>query len=534
MADVFVSYAREDQDRVVLIVKAIERVGLTVWWDRDIGGGSDFVVDTEKELNDAAACVVCWSKESVLSRWVRDEASAAAEQDKLIPVQFDIDRAPMGFRQYQLIDFTRWSGDDAAPCFEKLIEAIRTRTNTRPGDASATDASIAVLPFVNLSGDATCQNFCDAVGADIISLLAKNKDLRVLARGLSFARLDPAESVAEAGRRLNVRYIVDGTIRRAASSARITADLVLSSTGQLLWSGQTEGRLDDVFALQDEMAGYLAGVVAPELGRFERELAARKNPGSLTAWECAQRGAWHLYRLSTAGGQEAESWFRKAIAIDAGFSHGHAGLSHAELQLALYGPRAERRGKMNDALQSSARAVAIAPDDAYCRFVRARALCFSGDGEAAIGEAKAALDLNPSYAHAHFALGCAYAWNSDSLPESISCFDRALQLSPQDPIIGLTHLMKGLASFVSGDIQAAEASTRAAVRQHNATLLSFAALAAILGVKGDKIEANAVAKRLKEIEPSYDCTIFAEDCFFMRDKEALSRLCGGLRVALAV
>lgn len=533
MADVFVSYAREDQARVEPIVKAIEAAGLTVWWDKDIGGGSDFVFDTEKELDDAAACVVCWSADSVTSRWVRDEASAAAEQDKLIPVQFDIDRPPMGFRQFQLIDFTRWWGKASAPCFEKLIAAIRMRTDKRPGEASAADASIAVLPFVNLSGDATCQNFCDAVGADIISLLAKNKDLRVLARGLSFARRDPDESVAEAGRRLNVRYIIDGTIRRSETSARITADLVLSSTGQLLWSGQTEGRLDDVFMLQDEMARYLAAVVAPELGRFERELAARKNPGSLTAWECAQRGAWHLYRLSISGAEEAETWFRKAIAIDSGFSHGHAGLANADLQLAFFGPRPGRAAKRKDALVSSARAVAIAPDDAYCRFVRARALCFNGDDNSAIGEAQAAIDLNPSYAHAFFAMGCARAWGGDTTQETIACFDRAIQLNPQDPIIALTHLMKALACFTAGDIASAEASARAAVRQHNAMLISFATLAAILGARGDLIGAKPVARRLREADADYDCRSFGDDLFFMRDADAVSRLCAGLRAALA-
>jgi TolB-like protein len=531
MTDVFISYAREDRARVEALARALEAAGLSVWWDRRIDGGAEFAAAIERALNDAAVALCCWTKSAAASRWVRDEAEEAAERGKLIPVLLDGERAPIGFRQLQAVDLSGWRGD--ANALTELVDAVRKRTSAAcaTAPAEAPDGSIAVLPFVNLSGDSTCQHFCDAVGADIISLLARNKELKVLARGESFSFRDRQLSVAEIGRRLNVRYVIDGTIRRSETSARITADLVLASTGQLLWSGQSEGKLDDVFALQDEMARHLASVVAPELARFEREAAARKSPDSLTAWECAQRGAWHLYKLEAHELEKAERWFSRAIALDPSFPHGHAGLANAYVHLAFFGARSDRALMVDAALKSSAEAVRLAPDDAYCRFVHARALAISAAVEEAIAEADAAIALNPSSAHAWYAKAWAQAVRRETACEAVANFDRAIEMSPKDPLLPLMHCMKALACLLCGDLAAAEAAARCAVRQHNATTWSFATLTAILGLKGAVVEAAPVVRQLREKAPSYNCAQFADDCFFIDDRNFVARFCEGLRAA---
>lgn len=529
MADIFVSYAREDQGRVEPIVKALEHVGFSVWWDRRIPGGVDFVADTERELNEAAACVVCWGRHSIGSLWVRDEASAAAEQGKIVPVQLDGERPPMGLRQYQCIDLSAWDGDPAAPSFVALVEAVRKRTKKTPPAAEAAESSIAVLPFINLSGDSTCQNFCDAVGADCISLLAMNKDLKVLARGSSFVHRG-SEGVAEIGRRLGVRYVLDGTIRRAVETVRITVDLVLSETGQLLWSGKTEGRLDDVFALQDEMARYIAAVIAPELGRFERELAARKNPDTLTAWECAQRGAFHLYKQTAIEAQEAEKWFSRAIALDDGFAHGHAGLANAYIQLAHLGARTERGLMLEAALKASTEALLLAPNDAYCHCMRSRAMALAGDFDEAGAAADEAIALNPSDAFAWFAKGCALL-QKKTAKEAIAAADRAIAMSPQHPFMMAMQSMKSFAHLLDDDLVGAESAARCSVRQHNAPKMGYAALAAILGLKGDRIGAAAVARRLLEFEPDYRADFIKGDTLFIADEVLKARLVEGLKAA---
>ncbi len=539
MADVFLSYAREDRDLVERLAAALESAGMSVWWDRRISGGAEFSRDIERELAEAACAVACWSRAAIASRWVRDEASAAADLGKLVPVTLDQERPPMGFRQYQAIDFASWRGEAGAPVLSELVEVIRRRVNSGPpldaaaesAATSAAEGTIAVLPFVNLSGDEACQQFCDAVGADIIALLARNKDLRVLARGASFTNRDKASSVAEIGRRLNVRYVIDGTVRRSPTSVRITADLVLCSTGQLLWSGQSEGRLDDVFALQDEMAHHIAGVVAPALERFEREAASRKSPDSLTAWECAQRGAWHLYKLAAAELEQAEKWYGRAIAIDADFPHGHAGLANACVHLAFFGARAERGVMIEAALKSAREAVRLAPDDAYCRFVLARALAVAGDLDSAIVEGDAAIALNPASAHAWYAKAWAQACRRATAQESLANFDRAIALSPQDPLLPLMHCMKALACLLAGDVAAAEAAARCSVRQHNATFWSLATLTAILGLKGEKVEAAPIVRALLDKAPGYDCAAFADDCFFIDDPDFVAQYCDGLRAA---
>lgn len=539
MADVFVSYARVDQDRVEPIVAALEAGGVSVWWDRQIDGGADFVQDTETELNRARVCLVCWSASSTRSKWVRDEASAGAELGKIVPVQFDADRPPLGFRQYQTIDLSPWKGDSGSPALARLVEVIRQKACEERNGRSAAPAgeplgTIAVLPFVNLSGDDTCQNFCDAVGADIISLLARNKDLKVLARGSSFPHREPGVTTSEIGRKLGVRYVIDGTIRRSPTAARITIDLVLSATGQLLWSGQSEGRLDDVFALQDEMAQYLASVIAPELRHFERELAARKDPNGLTAWECAQRGAWHLFRLTPDAASAAESWFEQAISLDQDFSHGHAGLAHAKVQSAFLGGDPDRDAHVDAALSAAAMAVRLAPDDAYCRFVSARAFTMNREFDAALAESEAAIRLNPTYAHGFFSKGCALLGSRSGGREALAQFEKAIEMSAQDPLLTFMYLMQSIASLMADDPGAAEQAARRSVRQHNATPLSFAILASILGIRGAQKDAAPVVRRLLEARPGYDCETLAADLFFVGDEEVKQQFCDGLKKAYGV
>jgi len=531
VADLFISYAREDKPRIALFVRALEEAGFSVWWDQNIPGGADFVADTERALSDAGACVVCWTAHSVSSRWVRDEAGLAAELGKLVPVQLGAERPPMGLRQYQTIDLSDWAEQSSSKGLATLVETLRNRIKTPKAAQPADDRSIAVLPFVNLSGDSTCQNFCDAVGADIIALLARNKDLRVLARGLSFAERRPGESVAETGRRLGVRYIVDGTIRRSPENARITVELVLSSTGQLLWSGQTEGRLDDVFVLQDEMARYVAGVIAPELGKFEQEAAARKNPESLTAWESAKRGEWHLYKLTAAGAEKAESWFRRAIDLDPSIAQGHAGLAQALIQLAFLGSREDRENRIAAAAAESAAALKVAPDYDYAHFVRARALSLSGLIDESLAESDAALAINPSYAYAYFSKACAQATRHETLAESIGNFDFAIGLCVQDPMLTYMHTMKAIACVGLGSLDAAALAARMSVRQHNATLLSFATLASILGLSDELIPAAAVMRSVHARKADYCCGDFENDCFFIADPALKSTLIEGARRA---
>jgi TolB-like protein len=532
MADVFISYAREDRPKVEEIARALEANGLSVWWDRRIAGGSEFAHDIERELAAAKAAIVCWSKASVASRWVRDEASDAAESGKLIPILLDHERAPMGFRQFQAIDLSSWSGEPGDAMALQLVDAVRGRARSAPAAAQeAPDGSIAVLPFTNLSGDATCQHFCDAVGADIISLLARNKDLKVMARGSSFAHRDSSGGVAEIGRKLNVRYVIDGTVRRSDTSARITADLVLCSTGQLLWSGQSEGKLTDVFALQDEMARHIAGVVAPELSRYEREAAARKAPDSLTAWECAQRGSWHLYKLAQSDLEKAERWFSRAIAIDPRFALGHAGLAHAYVHLVFHGSRSDRGLMIEAANKTSTEAVELDSNDAYCRAVRARAYGVAGTLDEATAEAEAAVALNPISALAYYAQGWAQSCRRETAPKALESLDRAIALAAQDPLLGSIYCMKAIACLLAEDLAAAETAARFAVRQHNATFWSFAMLAAILGLKGETVESAPVVRQLREREPNYNCATFAEDCFFIEDQAFISKVCDGLKTA---
>lgn len=127
MADIFISYARADRDRIAKLATALEEAGYSVWWDRHIAGGAEFSKDIERELDAATVVIVAWSRHSIESRWVKDEAVAAADAGKLIPVSIDETPAPMGFKQFHVIDFARWNGDAQASAFQDLARAVTAR-----------------------------------------------------------------------------------------------------------------------------------------------------------------------------------------------------------------------------------------------------------------------------------------------------------------------------------------------------------------------------------------------------------------------
>lgn len=247
LADIFVSYSSDDRARVEPLISRLEAVGYSVWWDHRLHGGSMFSEEIETELENAAFVVVAWSASSIKSRWVADEADAALQAGKLIPVRFDDVKPPLGFRQVQTIDFSDWNrnaGDAAFRTLTVALSHLRDGPAVSPGSTPSQQAppartpfaSIAVLPFVNMSPDPDQEYFSDGISEELLNLLARVKEMRVIARTSSFALKGSDKQVTEIGEMLGVAYVLEGSVRKASDKVRITAQLIETGTGFHVWS----------------------------------------------------------------------------------------------------------------------------------------------------------------------------------------------------------------------------------------------------------------------------------------------------------
>jgi TolB-like protein/Flp pilus assembly protein TadD len=389
---------------------------------------------------------------------------------------------------------------------------------------------VAVLPFDAVGDDAGHGHLGEGIAADIISLLAHHHWLMVISRGSSFAFRGGQQSPRQIGAELGVRYIVTGRTQRHAGRIRIDAELADCETGMHLWSHRYDRDQSDFFALQEEISAQIAATIEPRLSELEQRRATAKPPADLNAWECVQRGLWHLYRFTTDDLITADTWFRRAIDIEPTLARAHASLAYVALQLAFYGNSVERDGHLRAALESAQRAVSLDGWDAFNRFTLGRSLCLLLEFPEAEAELQAAIDFNPSFAQAWFALGFCYT-NWDRPREALPLYEKARTLSPNDPHLWTFHHMRGMAHYRLGEMDDAESSARAAVRQQNATYWPFATLCSILGDLARIDDARAIANRLTGMESGYSCARCREDFFFTRDDEFVDRYVAGLRAA---
>lgn len=330
MADVFISYSRADRSGVEKLAEALGAAGISVWWDKEIEGGAEFSKETEARLNEAKAVVVVWSKHSVQSTWVADEATVGRDKGILVPVLLDGAPPKIGFRQFQTIDFANWHGDAAASEFLALQRALAMRIGTAPAapsaqqpwtdrlreprvlallaavilafvaaamlaprltkpDGAATTAQgenanaaaqkgvgLAVLPFASLSNDPDQEHFADGLTEELLNWLANVEGLEVPGRTSSFQFKGKAGDLRAIGDALSVDYLLEGSVRRSGEKLRITAQLIESKSGNHLWSETYDRTLTDIFAIQDDIARI---VVTELLGKIPQSGAA--NPAAV-------------------------------------------------------------------------------------------------------------------------------------------------------------------------------------------------------------------------------------------------------------
>ena len=371
----------------------------------------------------------------------------------------------------------------------------------QPSLGLADKPSIAVLPFATLPGDHNPEQFSDWIANDLLTEFSKLRWLLVMARNSSFAYRDKTVDVRQIRRELGVRYLLQGSVRRARGRVRVTGQLIDAMTGVHIWSEHYDRRWSDVFAVHDETIQAIAAAVASAIVHAERQRALRNSPEKLGAWDAYQLGMWHMSKCNGADNKVARGFFQRAIELDANFGRGYAALAFAYLTASsIFSEMSIAQGcEFSEPLVR--KAIALDENDAEFRARLALTTFLKGDIEGAIHEAELILSVDGSNADALGVKGAALVY-SGRPQEGRASIRRYLSLSPHDIArpVRLTQVAASL--YLDSGYQEAALAAKQVVRQYPEIPIAYRWLAASLGQLGRVAQAQEALQTLLEKSPS--------------------------------
>jgi len=520
VADIFLSYNREDQARAKVFAEAFEAQGFTVWWDVGLKTGEAYDEVTETALRTAKAVVVLWSKKSVQSRWVRAEATLADRNKTLVPCMIEPCERPIMFELTQTAELSHWQGapDDrvwmaflgdvkrfvakeAAPVAHALTTPLAAATveeTLKPGQRGSAP-SLAVLPFTNRSGLPEDEVFAEGMVEDVISALSQGVNVRVLgSMATAHMRKGATTDLSAVGRQLDVRYLLEGNVRRVGTNLRVTTQLLEAATGAVMWTGKFDRSLAQLAALQEEMISEVAAHLGSHLNRIEMQRALSKAV-SADAWEAAMRAIGILRDPSTDSVARMLEEARRAVAIAPDYGLGQSVLAYAESVeynlLLPIDPVTPQRIRAR-----AEKAIALDAGNAQVLGYASLALAMSNLPEAALHYAERALQISPANDMALQTLANAYSLMGQ-LEECNASTEALVRLAPASHLTWQALSWAGAAYVRAGlweQARAAQARTAAACPTG---AVYFVQLAMTCSVLGRDDEAFAHFRQARELEP---------------------------------
>ncbi len=361
--------------------------------------------------------------------------------------------------------------------------------------------SIAVLPFANLSDDPAQEYFADGMVEDIITALSRMRWLFVIARNSSFTYKGRVVDVKQVGRELGVRYVLEGSVRKAANRVRITGQLIDTATGAHLWADRFDGKLKDIFDLQDEVTASVVSAIAPKLEQAEIARSKQKPTESLDSYDYFLRGLASVYQWTREGIDEALKLFYRAIELDPNFATAHGMAAWCYIWRQANGWTTERKQEVAETTRLARRVAKSGKDDAVALAYGGLALAYvAGDLEGGAALIDRALVLNPNLTAAWYASG----WVKDFLGDTdlaIEHLAKAMRLSPLDPLMFMMQSLTGLAHFVAGRYAEGSRWAAKAVREQPYYIGALRNLAANCALSGRLDEAQEAITQARRLDP---------------------------------
>lgn len=526
---VFLSYSREDQKRAQPVIAALEAAGFKVWWDGLLEGGDTFLPTTEAALTGADAVVVLWSKISVASNWVRDEATIGRDRNRLVPLSLDGSEAPLGFRQIQLIDLSKWRGRADAPEMQRVVRAVAALAGREapaaakasavgrrglliggaavavlgggfaawklgwPGGGASPEDSIAVLPFQNLSGDPAQSYFSDGLSEEIRLGLSRNEGLRVLAPVSAGKALEQHKDITGIAQALGAAYLLRGSVRRSGDTLRIATELFDGKTGIPEWSDQFDRKMTDIFAVQAEIADAVADILSAQMAGLKGKTSSKDELGgtnSVRAYDAYLRGnAYYALRSGEAAYRAALRQYDAAIALDGNYAQAHAARARVIIVITnSYAQASEFKERYDEAVASAQRAVALAPKLAIAQSTLGYVLV---QGRLDLRGARVPYETSYRLGRGDSTvqmLYAAYAAEMGWQDKALAAINRAVELDPLNPG---AHRNAAFVNFFVRRYEASIAAARKAIELNPKLTSAYAYLGDALVQKGDLEGAKA-------------------------------------------
>jgi TolB-like protein len=388
--------------------------------------------------------------------------------------------------------------------------------------------AIAVLPFVNMSGDPEQEYFSDGISEDIITALSKLRWFLVIARNSSFIYKGRAVHLKQIAEELAVDYVVEGSVRKVGDRVRITVQLNDVATGSHIWAERYDRSLADVFAVQDEMTEAIVAAIEPQLYAAENFRARRKAPDSMDAWDLVMRALSHYWRVTRQDSLVAQALLEKAIAIDPNYGQA-LGVLATSYMFAAHMGWADMAKATDIAERSAKAAIRADEDDPWAHNALGHAYLFAHRFDDSLAEFELALRLNPNFAlaQAYYGLSLCYSgrWEEGDLAAR-----RALRLSPRDPFSGVYFGIAAYAQFLGRNYDEAMRLARKGIRQRDDFVGAHRVLCAAAGMAGRDDVAKASLQELRRAQPNISLNWIAHQMPIKQDTDREHYL-GGFRLA---
>jgi adenylate cyclase len=387
--------------------------------------------------------------------------------------------------------------------------------------------SIAVLPFVNMSGDPKQEYFSDGLTEEIISALSRVPKLFVIARNSTFTYKGKPVKVQQVSEELGVRYVLEGSVRKAEDRVRITAQLIDATTGRHLWSERYDRDLKDIFALQDEITKKIIIALQVKLTEGEQAYVTAKGTDDLDAYLKALEGWWYCVQTTKEGNRLARKLAEEAIALDPKYPFGYRVLGLSHLMDLWLGLSKSPRDSLMQAIEMAKKAIALDDSNAGSHALLGYCLTMARRHDEAIAEGKKAVSLAPNAAAVlqTYATILTYAGRRE---EAISLFREALRLNPKPPNHYYKHF--GMALRDSGQYEEAIALQKKAIEQEPRDIIAYVVLASSCSLAGRDAEAQAAAEEILSINPNFSVARIQEASPH-KDRAVAKRLGDALRKA---